>query len=216
MNAHNVAVQAEQARAVPRTRLFLAATIRFDGNVEPIRIRDLSASGARIEGSTLPEIGAAADITRGTMLASGRVMWREAKACGFRFDEPLPLEDWIPTRITPEQVLVNRLVERATTGDAEALPGLAAPRPQERLADALPKRLAEELAYVTRLIESFGDDLSGEPLILTRYSEKLQNLDLSTKILRQVAALLVADDPEHAIDAIPMDSLRKRLRRTQI
>lgn len=201
------------ARAVPRTQLLLSATIRFDKTVAAIRLRDLSAIGARIEGARLPAIGCAAHITRGVLSASGTIVWRDRNGGGLRFDEPLAIDEWMPTRLSRDQLAVDDQVAEVKSGEAKILP-LRSPLPQsDAFRDALPQRMAEELAYVCRMLESLGDDLCGEPLVVVRYGQKLQNLDISAQILGHVAALLVSDHPEQAVDAIGMGSLRKRLKR---
>ena len=80
----------------------------------------------------------------------------------------------------------------------------------------MPHRLAEELAYVGRLLDSLGEELCQEALLVRRHGEKLQNLDIAAQILGHVAALLVADNPDQAVDSIGMASLRKRLLRTAL
>jgi len=196
------------ARSTPRSHLFLSATIHFDQISAPIRLRDLSASGARVEGTTLPEIGVTATIRRGILHASGTIVWRNRKGCGFRFDSPLALHKWMPEQASRDQT--------AIADSVEVLPFQAPPPASKALRDVLPHRLAEELAYVGRLLESLGDDLSAEPLIVMRHAEKLQNLDISTQILGHVAALLVSEDFERSVESISMGSLRKRLQRVSI
>lgn len=216
MLAQLVSVHGDDTRSLPRTRLFLSAMIRFDRVSAAVRLRDLSASGARIEGATLPTVGAAAHITRGALNASGTIVWRERKGCGLHFDTPLQLDDWMPTRVSREQVIVDEMVEEVRSGEVDVRAFRPVPGSSEGLREALPKRVAEELAYVGRLLESLGDDLSSEPLVVMRHAEKLQNLDISAQILGHVAALLVAERPEQAIDAIGMECLRKRLQRVTL
>ena len=216
MNAQHAVPQEGETRSTPRNHLFLSAMICFDNVSAAIRLRDLSASGARIEGAILPAIGAAAHISRGTLHASGTIVWRDGKGCGLRFDVPLPLDQWMPGRASRDQLAVDEMIEAVRSGDSEVLPFRQTPPPPDAFRDALPQRLAEELAYVSRLLESLGDDLCSEPLVVMRHAEKLQNLDISAQILGHVAALLVSKQPEQAIDAIGMGSLRKRLQRTSL
>lgn len=204
-------------RSLPRTRLFLSATLCAVGFKAAIRVRDLSASGARIEGVRLPATGVAAQLNRGMLTASGSIVWRDSKGCGIRFDEPLDLDQWMPGLAVRDQVEVDDMVAAVRSGDADVLPfpSPAASRPIA-LESLLPQRLAEELAFVARLLDSLGEDLCGEPLLVMRHAEKLQNLDISAQILGHVAAVLVADRPDQAIDAIGMTTLRKRLQRTAL
>jgi hypothetical protein len=200
-----------------RTRLFLAATIRFDRVVAAIRLRDLSTSGARIEGARLPGAGASVQIARGALNCSGTIVWSDKKRCGMRFDAPLDLEAWMPGLAARDQCAVDDLIEAVRSGDADVLPfPLPAPPPPVPVKNLLTARLAEELAYVARLLDSLGEDLCSEPLVVMRHSTKLQDLDISAQILGHVAAVLVADPPEPAIDSIGLTALRKRLRRTPL
>lgn len=216
MTAQTASLTDDDTRFTPRTQLFLSATIRFERVCTPIRMRDLSATGARIEGGKLPDVAATVHITRGPLNASGTIIWRNQKGCGVRFDEPLPLDQWMPALASRDQPAVDESVGAVQSGNAQVLPFFSQALPAEALGNALPQRLAEELAYVGRLLESLGEDLCAEPLLVMRHAVKLQNLDVSAQILGHVAALLVAEQPEQAIDAIGMVSLRKRLRRTAL
>ncbi len=215
MIAQPVWCQESELRSKPRTHLFLSATIRFGALSTAIRLRDLSATGARIEGNGLPPAGAAVLITRGALQAGGTIVWRDHKGCGVRFEHSLSLEQWMPAAAWRDQLAVDAMIEQAKSGSVDI-----APEPQagsrQSLVDALPRRLAEELAYVGRLLESLGDDLCNEPLVVARHAEKLQNLDIASQILGHVAALLMTDQPEQAVKAIGMVSLRKRLERVAL
>ncbi|MCY7271504.1 MAG: PilZ domain-containing protein [Sphingomonas bacterium] len=208
--------QEGNARSMPRTNLMLSAMIRFDGISAKIRLRDLSAGGARLEAAILPAVGKTVHISRGELHASGTILWRNRKECGLRFDVPLPLDAWIPARGARHQSVVGAMVEAVRSGEAAMLPVRPPPQSPEAFRTALSKRLAEELAYVVRLLESLGDDLCAEPLLVMRHAEKLQNLDISAQILSHVGALLVAQQPEQAVDEVGMGSLRKRLQRVSL
>lgn len=215
MIAHPASWQERDLRSGPRTQLFLSAMIRFGSLSAAIRLRDLSSTGARVEGDSLPPVGAAALITRGTLNASGMIIWRDRKGCGVRFETPLSLEEWMPAAAWRDQLAVDAMVEQAKSGRPDHPPeGLA--RSTQTLVEALPRRLAEELAYVSRLLESLGDDLCNEPLVVARHGEKLQNLDIAAQILGHVGALLVAEQPDQAVKEIGMTSLRKRLERVAL
>ena len=215
MNVQPLLRQESDSRTKPRTQLFLSATIRFGALSAAIRLRDLSSTGARIEGSRLPPVGTVALITRGALQASGTIVWRDHKGCGVRFELPLALEQWMPAAAWRDQLVVDAMVEQAKSGSIDILPE---PKVESlnSLIDALPQRLSEELAYVGRLLESLGDDLCNEPLVVARHAEKLQNLDIASQILGHVAALLVTDQPAQAVKEIGMTSLRKRLLRVAL
>ena len=219
MEAIRVSTDDAEARSAPRTNLFLSAMIRFDGGLAPVRMRDLSVCGARVAGALLPPLGAAVRITRGALVADGSVAWREEGSCGVRFDRPIDPDAWFPGSLPRTAILDGEAGNQLTpSGPPPVKPILAygKRRPPVALGDALPARLAEELNYVARLIGSLGDDLAGEPSVVKRHSAKLQNIDISAQILGHVARLLVADEPDLAVAAIGMESLRKRLQRTPL
>lgn len=217
MTALMMAKTEKVARALPRTRLFLSATIQTDRLSSAVRVRDLSACGARIDGARLPAEGAVARLIRGELSVSGTIVWRDSTACGIRFDEPIDLERWMPGLTARDQVEVDDMVAAVRSGDADVLPFPSpSTSPQSAPKTALPQRLAEELAYVARLLDTMGEELCGEPLLAIRHAEKLQNLDLAAQILGHVASILVTDQPEKVIDSIGMTSLRKRLQRTAL
>ncbi len=193
-----------------RTRLFLSAIVEFDQGSNAVRVRDLSPSGARIEGVGLPDVGTPVTLRRGDLLARATIVWRNARGVGLHFEPPLRIERWMPVLATSEQGNAE-----ASDGTILPFPSAKASAPEEEDA-VLPQRLAEELAYVVRLLESLKEDLCAEPLLALRHATKLQNLDVSAQILGNVAAVLIADEPDRAIDSIKMPSLRKRLQRVPL
>ena len=216
MNAQCALQQDRIARSGPRAQLFLSATIQFDRVTAAVRLRDLSVSGARIEGSALPQIGKTAHISRGSLQTIGTIVWRAGKAGGVRFDEPLELDEWLPAQAARDQQIVDDMIEDVRSGDPQLPPDVPEWAIDERPRDLLPIRLAEELAYVSRLLERLGEELCVDPLLVMRHADKLQTLDIATQILGHVGALLVAERPEQAIGAIGMTDLRKRLQRVSL
>lgn len=83
-------------------------------------------------------------------------------------------------------------------------------------AGQLHERVAEEINYVARLMESFGDQLASDPAILLEHTKALQSIDLANQILTQLASVIAADDPDGSVAQIGMSDLRARLTRTQL
>lgn len=206
---------AQQPRA-PRTNLLLAATI--EGDVAgPVRIRNLSESGALIEGQLLPQVGERLTLRRAALAVGATVMWRGAGKCGVQFDRRVAIAHWAKGISTPrDQAQVDAM-------QAAVRAGLSSPAPatEQVTADAAPaaasgmleRRVAEELGYIARLIETIGDDLADEPAVIHRHPATLQNFDLATQILKHLAAVLTAEDRAKAIGEIGMADLRARLTR---
>ena len=90
-------------RAEPRTNLFVAATIATDAMSGPVRLRNISPSGAKVEAAELPDVGMRVRLRRGTLSVSGVVGWRNGKAMGMRFDRPTDVQLWLPSGQSSQQ-----------------------------------------------------------------------------------------------------------------
>lgn len=94
--------------------------------------------------------------------------------------------------------------------------------PPPPLADLAPTtdrhllRLAEEVAYVRRLIEATGDEFSADPAVLHRHGRAMQSFDLVTQILGHVAKVLETENKAAAIDRIGMQEMKARLKRQSL
>ncbi|WP_167737356.1 PilZ domain-containing protein [Sphingomonas parva] len=196
-----------------RAGLLLAASIEARGLSAPVRIRNLSESGAAIEGDSLPPPGAAIILRRLDLAVPGLVAWSSGQRCGVHFDVPTRVSAWVMGSRTPPQELDRQT--RVDALQAEVRSGAAAaplpPTPTGPPRPGLDTRLADELGYVRSLLEKLGDELTGEPDILARHATALQSFDLVDQILGHVANVLVAADRPLAIGAIGMEELRLRL-----
>ena len=82
--------------------------------------------------------------------------------------------------------------------------------PSDNLVD---HRIQEELASTRRMVEALGDELSSDPILLMRYQQSLQSIDLMAQILGHLACVVGSADRAEAIDRIGMASLKARLTR---
>jgi hypothetical protein len=82
--------------------------------------------------------------------------------------------------------------------------------------DVLDNRLAEELAFARRTLESMGEILCDDPILLTRHQVTLQSVDLLSQIIGHIASVVGAADREDAVSRIGMVELRNRLNRDRI
>ncbi|HEX6376422.1 MAG TPA: PilZ domain-containing protein [Allosphingosinicella sp.] len=209
-------------RASPRTNLLLAATVEVGGRTLPVRIRNLSETGALLDGAGLPDAGVALVLTRGELHVPATVAWAAGGRRGIKFDGPTPVHEWTGgSKPKPLECTGLRDQRRVDAIQAEVRTG-PAPGPAQRApAAALPgpdfeARLADELGYVQRLLESLGDELIGDSFLIQRHGRALQSLDLAGQILAHVAAILTAEDKGAMIERIGMEDLRARLKRKPI
>lgn len=77
-------------RGAARARLQANASLETTTGKVPVIVRNLSCSGAMIEGSNLPALNRTALLKRGRIEALGTVVWQEGGRCGFQFYDDLP------------------------------------------------------------------------------------------------------------------------------
>jgi hypothetical protein len=79
--------------------------------------------------------------------------------------------------------------------------------------DILKLRLAEELEFARRMIETMADALAADRHVVMRHMVTLQSADIAGQILGHVANIVRSSDPEGAVDLIGMSELKGRLKR---
>lgn len=212
----------DQRARLPRKNLMLAASIESAGTRAPVRIRNLSESGAMLDGATLPDAGAPIMLFRADIQVAATIVWREAGRCGIRFDNiAATVDEWITGKRAATfngqrgQARVDAIQTAVRAGTALAPePGLAAAQPLRP--GELEQRISEEIIYVQRLIDALGEELVEDPVMLQRHSRVLQNLDRASQVLAHLGTVLAADDRAAAAQDVAMQDLRERLLRKPI
>jgi hypothetical protein len=80
--------------------------------------------------------------------------------------------------------------------------------------DGLRLRLGEELDFARRMLDITGDELSSDPIAVSRHGMSMQSLDIVGQMLGHIANVIRSSDPEAAVDEIGMCDLRARLKRS--
>ena len=120
-------------------------------------------------------------------------------------------------------ILIQGDSVRMTWGIEEATPRQRKPlrretaqsaAPPESGTDILRIRLAEELDYARRRLDSLGDELSADPILIRRHHFALQSLDIVAQVLGHVGEVIRSSDPQVAIESIGMGDLKARLTRS--
>ena len=78
-----------QNRRARRSNLLMTASLELSGKAIPVKLRNLSAEGARVEGDQLPVEGTELRFRKGELSSDARVVWSEGKQAGIRFARPL-------------------------------------------------------------------------------------------------------------------------------
>ena len=115
------------------------------------------------------------------------------------------------------QARVDAIVASARAATVEA-PKRSVYRAPEQLplvpsTDPIAQRIEEELAHTRRMVESLGDELATDPILLMRYQHALQSIDLMAQTLGHLACVVGSQNKEEAIARIGMSSLKVRLER---
>lgn len=182
------------ARHHSRTNTMLAASLEFDGERHPVFVRNLSVTGAMIEGRLLPLSGDRVILYRDDHRVPATVIWSSGNRCGLSFSAQVTLDAMIKrskaaTATTPHQARIDA-IQRALR-DNRPMPSFDQ---TESLigAAAVGKRLADEIGYAQRLVETVNDTLSGDAYVLSRYAVILQQIDEAEQLLRKLALGLSA------------------------
>lgn len=117
-----------QNRRQRRSHVFMAAALELSGSSLPVKLRNLSAEGALVEGDKLPVEGAELVFRRQELNVAARVIWVRGGRAGLSFKEPL----------SPEAVL-----RHVPTPRPRVLPEFRRPGLQSRLSDADRKAAAD-------------------------------------------------------------------------
>lgn len=78
-----------QNRRSRRSNVLLAATIEVGGRSHSVKLRNLSAEGALLEGEQLPIEGTEVVFVRNDLSVAGRVIWTSTKNAGIAFHDRL-------------------------------------------------------------------------------------------------------------------------------
>src|SRR5690349_6923552 len=78
-----------QNRKVRRSNVLMAASLELSGTSLPVKLRNLSAEGALVEGDKLPVEGASIVFRKGDLSVPGRLAWAKTRHAGISFERKL-------------------------------------------------------------------------------------------------------------------------------
>jgi hypothetical protein len=169
-----------ELRIESRSNIFVMAALYSAGrSVTPVRVRNISTTGALIEAAVLPPPGTHVRLGRASLSASGTLVWVENAKAGMRFDEPVAVADWLPQgRRGFGQQFVDELFHQKRLGTIrKAVPG-----------GADGGSLADELLELRIQLERAAEELALDGAVASRHLTTLQAIDLVGQALAKVAA----------------------------
>jgi hypothetical protein len=173
------------SRTDRRTSLFAAAILDAGASRFTVRIRNISPSGALIQGDALPPAGTSVMIVRGSLAASGSVRWSRDGRAGLAFTDAIRVEDWLSS-CAPKthQHGVDLIVAAIRTGVRPAASGAEMPKPGKTIPE--PVSSTAGLVAIQQIIAGIAGRLAADPAVLERHSGDIQQLDAVASILESL------------------------------
>lgn len=178
-------------RSAARKNMFLAAVLCGAGGRSPVKIRNMSRSGAMIETAVLPAPGSAVCLVRGALEASGHVAWVSDTHVGVAFAGDISVEEWLAPVRNAEQHRVDAMVARFKGGlTGNRIAPAAKPVAVPTMLDAL--------HALSELLDRLGAGLSSEPATVELHFRELQGFDIAAQMLDAIRAEMAGRDEDGA------------------
>lgn len=187
-------------RRAERVHLFLVATLYCGASGNPVRVRNLSATGALVEGTSLPAAGTVVILRRGALEAPGSVVWSGSGKAGVAFTGLVEVAQWLPAKEAKRQTQVDRIAfginqARPLVAGAAPLAAITVPSVEVPSVEApTTAAMADELAAVQAQIGQLGERLAADATVLATYPE-LRWLGEATQRIGRVVAVLRTKPP---------------------
>lgn len=175
----------DDARLAPRASLYLAAVLSCDGTHTSVKIRNISSSGALLEGAQIPEVGSSAKLTRGNLSAEGFVAWA-----------PIKVQQWRASTLNTEQARIDDIVRQLNAGIAPS----SAADPNEDFVRLQNTELSDHLGVALALLEALSEVIAGDAEMVLRNGAELQKLDIAMQLIAAIS-LIMSGRSESVSDA---------------
>ena len=160
-----------------RSNVFLVAALKTLEGTVPVRVRNLSATGALLEGDGLPGDAVGVLLERGQLSVHGEIAWRSGMQCGMRFDAEISVDDWVKRGGHPGQQAVDRDV--ASLKKTEWPSGEPATR-------ALPVTKFHSIKSICGALDATCERLASSEEMSVKLAEEVLKLHGITQALRSM------------------------------
>tara|TARA_B100000678_G_C18086471_1_gene452936 strand:+ start:82 stop:627 length:546 start_codon:yes stop_codon:yes gene_type:complete len=177
-------VNTKAQRREERVDLLVRASFLASEGGGAVRLCNISALGALIEGEGLPAVGNAVELRRGPLSVNGKVVWRAADQAGISFDERTEVTAWFPD--APPQDSVDRAFQRILEEFSRRESGK--PQPASLAPTHNSVITVDDMKRVAHSLDDLADALSDDMNVVMQHAEKLQVLDIAAQLLRKLAS----------------------------
>lgn len=176
-----------EARIEARTNMFVMASLSARGASGPVRVRNLSPTGALIEGGVLPVPGEPVSLLRGSLRTDGKVVWCHNGRAGLRFDALVTVSDWLPKGAHQSRQHQSDSIIRKFKAEKGAHP------PSAVYKEVAPSGVtSSDLETLVRELDLLAEALAEDDVVIIRHGAKLQVLDAASQALRKLVLSLKA------------------------
>lgn len=190
-------------RDEPRASLYLAASLYCDGQSVPVKIRNLSTMGARLELSTPVTGSGVVQLVRGPLIVFALIIWTEGNRCGLKFSGAVDVQRWRSAPANGEQQRVDEIMRLVKSG--AVLPSVT-PTPACEAKEERP--LSADLKLAAELLGRLGERLAGDDAVIAAHGSELQSLEIAMQMIGAVEAML-SGQSDLISDASKIISLRR-------
>ena len=157
-------------RSQSRANVFLSASMVVGTASLPVRVRNLSARGAFIDGGSLPPPGEAVRLVRGSLSADGEIAWAADGHAGVRFAGEIDVAEWVKRVGHVGQQRVDEAVVSIRRNEAPA-----------------PVWPLPSLDWIAAVLDSICERLAASSALTVELGEELVRLDSLARILQQIS-----------------------------
>lgn len=179
--------RATDVRAAVRASIYRAATLFCDGSSSPVKLRNISTTGALVESDLVPPVGTPVQLARGALMVRGHIAWAAKDRCGLKFVASVDVEEWQAPPRNIQQQRVDEVVRLVKAG-AVPLPTLARLGEPNEAPDRA-WRISPDLQRVSDLLGNLAELLANDRDLLKRHGPALQNLDIAMQMLAALNAV---------------------------
>lgn len=166
-------LDAQEGRRRERTHLFLAASLQSKAGSCPVHVRNISATGALIEGLIVPGPGDSLILRRGSLEASANIVWKAGRKAGIAFSSVIPVADWMARQPSAHQGRIDDMIQAVRSGIGNR------PYGPSELGEKDPDRSLEaDLMALKSTLTELEKGLLGDVILIATHPE-IQLLDIA-------------------------------------